>query len=164
MEITLKDENYYREEKIVPVPSEKERICGRKVFNAAVIFFIAVALVLTGLRFACGGLCTFVRDGSYTAYLGGDVELRYSEVPLLGVRGVYERIDTYGGEEKATEILDRLAATGVRIETIGDVTVIYAFSPLLARSVMLKDGRTNVMIALTRGKLVIGSPLIKGSY
>lgn len=164
MEITLKDENCYREEKIAPVPSEKERVRGRKVFNAAVILFIAVALVLTGLRFACGGLCSFVRDGSYTAYLDGDAELRYSEVPILGVRGVYERIDTYGGKEKATEILDRLAATGIRTETIGDVTVIYAFSPLLPQSVTLKGERTNVMIALTRGKLVIGSPLIKGSY
>lgn len=164
MEITLKDENYYREEQVAPITSEKERTRGRKVFNAAVILFIAVALVLTGLRFACGGLCTFVRDGSYTAYLDGDAELRYSEVPLFGVRGVYERIDTYGGKEKATEILDRLAATGVRTETIDDVTVIYAFSPLLPRSVVLKGERTNVMIALTRGKLVIGSPLIKGSY
>ena len=164
MEITLKDENYYREERIAPVPSEKERTRGRKVFNAAVIMFISVALVLVGLRFACGGLCSFVCDGSYVAYLDGDVELRYGKVPLLGVRGVYERIDTYGGKEKATEILDRLAATGIRTETIGEITVIYAFSPLLSQSVTLKDERTNVMIALARGKLVIGSPLIKGSY
>lgn len=164
MEITLKDENYYPVNKSVPVPSEKGINRGRKVFNVAAVLFIAVALVFTGLRLACGGLCAFVRDGSYTAYLDDDAELRYGEVPLLGVRGVYERIDTYGGEEKASEILDRLAATNVRTETVDEITVIYAFSPLLPKVVTLKGERTNVMIALTRGKMTIGSPLIKGSY
>jgi len=143
---------------------ERARTRGQKVFNASVALFVAVALILAGLRLTCGGLCSFVREGSYTAYVDGDAELRYDEVPLCGVRGAYERIDTYGGEEKAAEILKKLAATNVRTEKVDEITVIYAFSPLLPQSVTLKGERTNVMIALRRGKLAIGSPLIKGSY
>lgn len=163
MEIPLKDNIEYAPIKPKEMP-EKARVRGQKVFNATVVLFVAVALILAGLRLACGGLCSFVREGSYTAYVDGDAELRYDEVPFCGVRGAYERIDTYGGEEKAEDILEKLAATRARTETVGDITVIYAFSPLLPQSVTLKGERTNVMIALTCGKLVIGSPLIKGSY
>lgn len=163
MEIPLRDNVEYAPIKPKEMP-EKARARGQRVFNATAALFVAVALILAGLRLACGGLCSFVREGSYTAYVGGDAELRYDEVPLIGVRGAYERIDTYGGEEKAAEILRTLAATNARTETVGEITVIYAFSPFLPQSVTLKGERTNVMIALSRGKLVIGSPLIKGSY
>ena len=137
---------------------------GQKVFNAAVALFMAAATLLAGVRIACGGLCSFVREGRYTAYLSGDEELKLETVPLLGVRGAYERVDTYGGREDADELLERLSAKDVRTENIGDVTVIYAFSPFLPQSVTVLGERTNVMIALSRGKMVVGYPLIKGSY
>ena len=131
---------------------------GQKVFNAAL--FMAAAMLLAGVRIACGGLCSFVREGRYTAYLSGDEELKLETVPLLGVRGAYERVDTYGGREDADELLERLSAKDVRTEN----TVIYAFSPFLPQSVTVLGERTNVMIALSRGKMVVGYPLIKGSY
>ena len=164
MEIPLKDNVEYR---LDAAPSEiaTGRLNrGQKVFNVAAVLFVAVALVLVGLRLACGGLCAFVDGGSYTAYLDGDVELRYDEKPLVGVRGAYERIDTCGGEAEAADLLHKLAATGVRTEAVGEITIIYAFSPLLPQSVVLKGERVNVMIALSHNKMTIGSPLIKGSY
>ena len=38
------------------------------VVNKRIVVFIAVALILVGIRFADNGLCGVIREGSYRAY------------------------------------------------------------------------------------------------
>ena len=76
--------------------------------------------------------------------------------------GMEERITLLEGD--AADVLKTLGARELAREEIDGMTVIYAFSPRISAYETLRYGRVNVMIAVRGARLVVGSPLIKGSY
>ena len=134
------------------------------VVNKRIVVFIAVALILVGIRFADNGLCGFIREGSYTVYDKYDRCVTFAEVPVLNVRGVYERVDLTGTSADAEALLNRMNAKILKKEKVEDITVIYAYSPVLSSSALFSRGKVNVMSALSKGRMAVGSPLLKGSY
>lgn len=76
-------------------------------------------------------------------------------------RGKYVRADMTGD---AADVLKTLGARELYREDIDGMTVLYAFSPRISAYETLRFGRVNVMIAVRGDRLVVGSPLIKGSY
>ena len=96
-------------------------------------------------------------DGTYTAFSDNDEPLYTS------ISKGYERVDVMDGTN-VDEIINKLNAKIIKTERVGDITIIYAYSPYLLKSVRLFDETINVMIATTPSSVVVGSPLIKGSY
>lgn len=121
--------------------------------------------LLIGLCLLLAGLTvrdTFA-DLSYdtlTVYDGGETVYEADEHPP-STRGKYVRADLAGD---AADVLKTLGARELAREEIDGMTVIYAFSPRISAYETLRYGRVNVMIAVRGVRLVIGSPLIKGSY
>ncbi len=97
-------------------------------------------------------------EGTYSAFSDNDTPI------LLSISKGYERVDINGGAENMDEILKKLKAVIVRKEDVGDISIVYAYSPCLMKSVELFGRRVNVMVALTPSSVVVGSPLIKGSF
>ena len=121
--------------------------------------------LLIGLCLLLAGLTvrdTFA-DLSYdtlTVYDGGETVYEADERPP-STRGKYVRADLEGD---AADVLKALGARELAREEIDGMTVIYAFSPRISAYETLRYGRVNVMIAVRGARLVVGSPLIKGSY
>ena len=134
------------------------------VVNKRIAVFIAVVLILSGVRLADNGLCGFIREGSYTVYDKYDRQFIMEEVPVLNVRGVYERVDLKGSYSDAINLLERMDAEILKEEKIDEVKIIYAYSPVLSAYALFSYGKVNVMIALSSGRMAVGSPLLKGSY
>lgn len=134
------------------------------VINKRIVAFIATVFMFVGLRLSDNGLAGFIQDGSYTVFDRYDRAVTYDTVPVLCRRGVYERIDVAGSEKDAYALLTRMNASVLETEKIEGITIIYAFCPRLSSSAETGFGKVNVMIALSNGKMTVGSPLIKGSY
>lgn len=122
--------------------------------------FIGLCLLLVGItlgdtfRALDYDSLTVYADGTPTVYGDGD------RVP--STRGKYVRADMYGD---CDEVLGLLGAKEIAREAVDDMVVVYAFSPYISACETLKYGRVNVMIAVRDdGSLVVGCPLIKGSY
>lgn len=96
-------------------------------------------------------------EGTYTAFSDNDEQIYTS------ISKGYERVDV-GNGTNASEIIRKLKARIIKTEKVGDITIIYAYSPCLLKSVRLFDENVNVMIATTPSSVVVGSPLIKGGY
>ena len=96
-------------------------------------------------------------DGDYLAYSNNDTPVFFS------ISKGYERVEL-DREENVGSILQKLKAQIIKEEKVDDISIIYAYSPILLKSVELFGTRINVMIACTSSAIVVGSPLIKGSF
>lgn len=96
-------------------------------------------------------------DGTYSAF-------SYNDIPIsLSISKGYERVEL-DCETNIDNVLQKLRAIIIKKESIGDISIIYAYSPALLKSVELFGERVNLMIARTSSSVVVGSPLIKGSF
>lgn len=132
---------------------------GRDVMKRFCAFVGVVCLMLSAvaLRLYFCRLNVLV-DGVYTAFNADDT------VASVSIAKGYERVDVVGGEQEAYSVLSKLRARVIRTESFSETVIIYAYSPCLLKSVRLFDDSVNIMIAITPSALVVGSPLIKGSY
>ncbi len=126
--------------------------------------FIAVAFMLLGLRLTDNGLPGIVKNGNYTVFDKFDRAKCYEGIPVLNVRGAYERVDFKGSRTDAEKLLYDSRSVVLGEEQIDDITVIYAYCPTISGYETTDYGKVNIMIALSKGNVVVGSPLIKGSY
>ncbi|MGN0771569.1 MAG: YwmB family TATA-box binding protein [Christensenellales bacterium] len=79
-----------------------------------------------------------------------------------GVMGFALKYDA--GKVSENQLLSSLKAQVVKVETIGDITLYYAYSHRMNNGVSV-DGKTvNVQIAVSDSSITVGSPLIMGSY
>jgi len=134
------------------------------VVNKRIAVFAAVALILIGVRLFDNGLPGFIGSGVYTAYGAGDREIVRDYVPALNARGCYERIDTPGGVRDAEALLEKMNARLLYTERLEDITIFYAYCPRISVREKTSFGDVNVMIAVSGGKMAVGSPLLKGAY
>lgn len=120
------------------------------------VFIGIICLMLCGIatRLYFNKLSTFLA-GEWTAF-------NESDLPCVSaISKGYERVDTNG--ESMSEIIKKLKCRVVKIEQVDDITIVYAYSPYVLKSVYLFNSNINIMIAKTNNKVVVGSPIIKGS-
>lgn len=87
---------------------------------------------------------------------------RAAETPR-GYAGV--SVSFAGDASDLEEWLELLRADKIFCETIGDgIVCVYGYSPLLKGGIQVDGRKINVQIALNRGTVHIGSPLLLGSY
>lgn len=129
-----------------------------------IIFITAIVLFAVAIRIYDNGLLSATRTGKYTVFDSADNATVYDETPLFGSRLGYERIDTVGSYADASAFLDRLNACVIKYEEVDDITIIYAYSNRIEKQEIVFNEKVNIMIALSNGNMVVGSPLIKGSY
>lgn len=129
-----------------------------------IVAFIAVTLMLLGLRLIDNGLGGIAKNGNYTVFDKYDRAKSYDGIPVLNVRGAYERVDFKGSRADADKLLYDSRSKVLGEERIDGITVIYAYCPTISASETTVYGEVNVMIALSHGNVVVGSPLIKGAY
>lgn len=96
-------------------------------------------------------------DGEYYAFAKND------EASFCSISKGYERVDV-SKETNVDDILNKLKAKIIRTEQVDEITIYYAYSPCLLKRERLFGENINLMIAITPSKIVVGSPLIKGSY
>ena len=95
-------------------------------------------------------------DGEYTSFSRSD------EVDNVSISKYYERVDMDG--DRFCEVVEKLKCNIIKKEEVDGITVVYAYSPYLLKSVFLFSRTVNIMIALTDSKTIVGAPLIKGSF
>ena len=121
------------------------------------VFVGVICLMLCAIatRLYFNRLSTFL-SGEYTAFNSDD--LPFSPAISKG----YERVDL--DKASAQEVINTLKCKIIKTEQIEDITIYYCYSPFLLKSVYLFNNDVNIMIAQTSSKVVVGSPLIKGSF
>lgn len=134
------------------------------VLYKRLVLFVAVACLAVASRCFDNGLCLQNGQGRYTAFLQNGEEIIYEEQPLFNIRGAYERIDFEGNEKDSERFLDEYGATVLFSEKVDDQKIIYAYSPFISNVVYVHGRAVNMMVACDGKKVVVGSPLIKGSY
>lgn len=127
------------------------------------LLFLGAALVAVGLRIYAPGLAGLI-GGEYTAFDRYDREINYDERPRIAAFSAYERLDLTGGEAAANGVIAALGARVLAVEKVGEITVYYARSNRIMRCENTRQGRVNVMIAVSGERVTVGSPLIKGSF
>ena len=131
-----------------------------KAFRFSICIFLFALLV--AFRFFCNGLLSFVA-GEYSYFLNNDEQI-YLSSPTFNALCHYERVDFRGGEGEVEKLLEKARAVVKKRERIENIVIIYAYSPLILGSETVNGTKVNLMIALSNDKVVVGSPLIKGSF
>ena len=134
------------------------------VYLKRIAIILAIVMLGVGVRIYGNGLCSHLRKGVYTVYGASDQITVCDSPPLLGELIFYERFDLKGSEADARLLLKKLNAVIVEEESVGEITIIYAYANSIAKSEKLFGEKVNIMIALSKGNMTVGSPLIKGSY
>lgn len=135
------------------------RVYGKRLFLLA-----AVTLIAVGIRIGDGGLKKLKCEGTYTFVSAKNEVVYQGEIPPLCFRGGHSRIDTEGDEQAALRLLKEAGADIKRVERFDGITVFYAYLSGIEKCETLSFGTVNIMIAVNNGKMVVGSPLIVGSF
>ncbi len=123
------------------------------------LILIGVLSIALGVRLYNNGLIGSDMDGTWSR---GDYDVTEIEKPLL-ISGPH-RLDLQGDRFTAKEIMSSLCAKELLCEQVDDIIIYYAYSVRLLSPVTVHGYRVNLMIAVSDGKVVAGTPLIYGSY
>ncbi|MBO5215837.1 MAG: hypothetical protein J6B79_06590 [Clostridia bacterium] len=134
------------------------------VLYKRLVLFVAVVCLCMASRCFDNGLCYQNEQVRYTAFLQNGEQITYNEPPYFNFRGAYERVDFLGNEKDCERFLDKYFATVSFSESVENQKIIYAYSPLISNIVYVHGRAVNMMVACDGRKIVVGSPLIKGSY
>ncbi len=125
------------------------------------ILLLGVIMLFTGVKLRDRGLLRVAEEGVF--YTQTESGFEETEIPVFNNGSGYQRFDVKGVSAKKAIATLRARTVFVQ-ETVEGLTIYYCFSPLLKSSVTLKGKTVNLMIADGGDGLVLGSPLIKGSY
>lgn len=89
-------------------------------------------------------------------------ELNKVKNSTKGIIGISHTFN--GSKECIQDYLKVFDAEMVKEQTIDGVIIVYAYSSRIKDNVTVGDNKINIQIAVNRGKVTIGSPLIIGSY
>lgn len=73
-------------------------------------------------------------------------------------------VSFFGSITDAESLLTMLNAIDVYVEHIADLMCIYAYSPRLGKSIIIDGQKVNLQIAVSGGRVHIGTPILLGSY
>ena len=126
------------------------------------LFFISVVIALiVSARLYDNGLCSLVRKAGEFSYFDDYDNQIYISQPLFC--SSYQRLDL-PASTTVDELLSSAYATLVFCEEVQETAVVYAYSPFIYRFVTVRGEKVNLMIAVKSDAVVVGSPIIKGSY
>ena len=95
-------------------------------------------------------------------------EVEPADCGYAGERTAFEessRYDFNGDYDCAVEAIEKLGGKILWSEELDcGVTVLYAYSPRIYKSVKLSGERVNIMTAVNDGRVSVGSPMLEGSY
>lgn len=125
------------------------------IFLACTLLFIGASLYHSGIGAAFHDAILTLYDGDNIIYEGQTFRNDNKNVQRLDIKGSFE----------ASELLNIYDAVELwREEFEDDLSVIYAFSPMMGEKTTVKGETVNLMIALRPNTAIIGMPIIKGSY
>lgn len=129
---------------------------------------IGVMLCLLGLRLFDSGILKCGYTGTYTVYAKNS-ETVYSpeNLPVLTDLSAYAtRLDFCGGVSDALSAMENLDAKVIWQEDLAGLKIFYAYSKNILKSENLNGKKINVMVAvqLNNNKVIVGCPIIAGSY
>lgn len=125
------------------------------------LLVIAASGTFVFLKLTSNGLLTVSPAGGVYSTFSGGVQTVYEKPPLLAPAADAERWD-YTGDVYAE--LGALDAGVLRTETVCGMTVIYAYTSRLPKSIELGCGKVNLMAAVSGVKISLGYPYLDGSY
>lgn len=120
--------------------------------------------IIFGLKYNDNGLLKIGLEGQYTEYDNSFNVVYSGEKPLLRASNGYSRLDIDYGINVVDTIIADLDATIVRAEIVDDIIITYAYTDKIYGYRVVGDSKINVMIAENGVKVVVGSPIILGSY
>jgi len=129
--------------------------------------FLGISCLIAGVSLFGNSLLMINKDGTFSVFDRYDNVKIYSELPLLyryQHEEYFTRFDTFGNINDTQEILRSLGANELFREQVGDIVIIYAYSPLITKFERVHSHRVNVMIAVREERISVGSPLLKGSF
>lgn len=124
------------------------------------ILLLGAVLFVVGLRLYNNGLINCGYDGKLSY---GTFDTKAYDLKPLLVSGPH-RMDIKGNEEAAYEIMDNLSADLKLSEEVEGIKILYAYSPRLSDEVDVHGKKVNLMIAVKKGEIAVGTPLLYGSY
>lgn len=131
------------------------------------IFIVAVGFIIGSNLFF---LATFDLKGDYSVYTSSTPAEEYN---LSFTNALFKTITEKesgtsirftGNTNDVDGFLSALKCKTVKTENVYGTEIIYAYSPLIHRSVTLEGKKVNIQIAKRGGDIIIGTPLIQGSY
>ena len=154
-----------------------------KKFYIVVLIFAGILLLPqnSGLL----GLASGYDVGEYSFYIQGEYKkcdylfetpngdgkiltcpVYLAESVKRGIKGEIkgESFRISGGVDKVNDIISCLGARVVKTSTVDGIYCVYLYSGKLGESVELGGERVNGQIAVSKGKITIGCPIILGSY
>lgn len=117
-------------------------------------------MLFAGLKLRDRGVLRVTDEGVF--YTQVESQLKNVDIPIFNNSDVYQRFDVQGVSVR--EAILKMRARIIYTQDLQDMKIYYCYSPLIKKSVTLKGKTINLMIADRSQDLVIGSPLIKGSY
>ncbi len=146
---------------------------SRECIKTVVALFVAACVglaVLTGYR---GKLSAVDKGGERTYYLhsASSQAAMKGEITFDELFCVYGEsvafVDVGRVDEKRTRALKALQERGVCIlfeETVDGVWSVYGYLPSLYEPVLIKGEQVNLHIAISKTRMVVGSPIVFGGY
>lgn len=86
----------------------------------------------------------------------------YSKLNLNMLQG--ESFSFLGEMGDVNKILSKLNVSKLKEEKVGDIYIVYGYSPNIKKSIDVDDQKINIQIALSDKKITVGTPLILGGY
>jgi len=124
------------------------------------VLLLGIIMLFAGLKLRDRGVLRVTDEGVF--YTQVESQLKNVDIPIFNNSDVYQRFDVQG--VSVQEAILKMRARIIYTQDLQDMKIYYCYSPLIKKSVTLKGKTINLMIADRSQDLVIGSPLIKGSY
>lgn len=139
----------------------------RKFLIFLVLLLIFSAYLLNGFAFAA-----YAQGGRYSLYYdNGEMSDEYSltlfEAIFLRLRkgGVSgESVRFCGGDEEINKIIKRLRIDIRQRQEFANISTFYGYSARLGEGVTLEGQKINIQIVKKGNTVIVGTPLIMGSY
>lgn len=139
----------------------------RRFLIFLVLFLIVLAYLLNGFAFAA-----YTQGGRYSLhYQNGEMSDEYSltlfEAVLsrFGKGGVSgESIRFQGGDEEINKIIKRLRIEIRQSQKFANISTFYGYSARLGEGVTLEGRKINIQIVKKGNTVIVGTPLVLGSY
>lgn len=136
------------------------------------LIFLFLLIIVVAYRVNGFALATYVEDGEYSLYYeDGGMSKEYSLTAFqtifarLGKGGVSgESVRFSGDDEDIDRIIKKLNIEIKDSQRLANLTTLYGYSARLGGGVMLDGQKINIQIVRKGNTVIIGTPLIMGSY
>ena len=125
------------------------------------VFIICAFLIFS--TFIIFSNCLFLGENVYSVKGGksSGVILESINLPFSDFIGFYKQFDT---SYDYNSLLNKYRAKLVCVEKLDGITNYYYYSNKLPKSESVKNKKVNIQIAISNNAVVVGTPIIYGSY